>query len=555
MINGLLQFEPVAIGYWAPFLVATLVCFLAVGRAAQVDAPEVRRGLVWLLGTTGSWALFKVGYFLLPQPFKSPAYIVGLVFGFATIWVWLYFCSAYTGRSYHQHRTLRRLGAGIFLGIVAVKLTNPIHGLYFEATFVSTPFEYLAIEHGVFHWAVTGFSYVLATTGLFMLFELYAESGYDTRPLAGLTVLLGVPVLLDLFAVLTGAVIDIIYAPLGVAAFTVGVLYVYERRFLAVQSTGEADDATIFLDAEDRIRDYTPAAAEFFPALDGASGQPLRSVIPAVAETTDSETRVLEYESDGQRRYLLTTRSTVSLGDSTAAVLFLSDITSAEKRRRELARHNQQLEGFANALAHELRNILQIIDWRLGIARQGTEPGSVTNESIRKADEASDRLTGLVDDFTTLAKYGQTVEQVEPLQFGPAVEDAWSHAEPDELALAVDGEGRIEADAGRLQELLRNVFVFARLNGARTVTVELLDDGFAIAGDGDPPGENPAGYLTFGESIPSAEAGMKLPNAKTFARAHGWSIEIDTAYYDGVRIVVRGARVERTEKPTPQPES
>src|SRR6056297_2077239 len=204
MIDGLLQFEPIEISYWVPFLVTALVCFFAVGRAAQIEAPDVRRGLVWLLGTTGVWALFKVGYFLLPRPLKNPAYLVGLVFGFATVWAWLYFCSAYTGRSYHQNRTLRRLGAGIFFGIVAVKLTNPLHGLYFEATFVSTPFEYLAIEHGVFHWTVTGLSYVLATTGLFMLFELYAESGYDTRPLAGLTVLLGLPVLFDIFAVVSG---------------------------------------------------------------------------------------------------------------------------------------------------------------------------------------------------------------------------------------------------------------------------------------------------------------------------------------------------------------
>jgi len=549
MINGLLQFEPVAIGYWAPFLFAALVCFLAVGRATQIEASDVRRGLVWLLATTGLWALFKVGYFLFPQPFKRPTYLVGLVFGFATVWAWLYFCSAYTGRSYHRNTTLRRLGAGIFLGIVAVKLTNPIHGLYFEATSASTPFEYLAIQHGVFHWAVTGLSYVLATTGLFMLFELYAESGYDTRPLAALTVLLGVPVLLDIFAVVTGAVIDVIYAPLGVAAFTIGALYVYERRFLAIQSTGEADDAAIFLDAEDRVRDYTPAAAAFFPELDGASGQPLHSVLPAVAEITDSESQILEYESDGQQRYLLTSRSTVTLGDSAGTVLLLSDITSAEQRRRELARHNQQLEGFATALAHELRNMLQIIDWRLGIAKQRTDPGSVTNESIRKADEASKRLTGLVDDFTTLAKYGQTVERLEPVEFGPAVEDAWRGAEPDEMELLIDGEGTIEADAGRLQELLRNVFVFSRLNGARTVTVELLDDGFAVGGDGEPLGENPAGYLAFGESIPSAEAGMKLPSAKTFARAHGWSIEIDTAYDGGVRIVVRDASIERTHHP------
>ena len=549
MIYPLLQFEPVAIGYWASFAVTALVCFAAIGRARQVDEPEIRRGLVWLLGTTGAWASFKVVYFLAPEPFRNPAYVVGLIFGFSTVWVWLYFCSAYTGRSYHRNRTLRRLTAAVFFGIVAVKITNPLHGLYFEAEPVTTPFEYLAIQHGVFHWAVTGLSYVLAATGLFMLFELYADSGYDTRPLAGLTVLLGAPVLLDLFAVVTGQLIDVIYAPLGVAAFSVGVLYVYERRFLAVQSTTEADDAAIFLDEEERIRDYTPAAAEFFPALDGAVGDRLGSVLPRVAESTHEETGIFEHEVAGEQRYLLTSRSTVTVGESTGAVLLLSDVTDAETRRRELARHNQQLEGFATALAHELRNMLQIIEWRLGIAEERTDVGTVTNQSIRKAADANDRLTTLVDDFTTLAKYGQTVERLEPVEFVTTVEDAWWEAASEEMTLTIDGAGTIEADAGRLQELLRNVFAFARLNGAESVTVELLADGFAVAGDGHPPGENPAGYLAFGESVPSAEAGMKLPSAKTFARVHGWSIDIDTDYGAGVRVVVDGATVDRNDGP------
>jgi signal transduction histidine kinase len=549
MSRAVLQAKPIAVGYAGVFAVTGLTCLLALVRARDIEAPAVRRGVVGLLTTTGAWALLKVVYFVVPDPFRRPAYTVGLVFGFATVWAWLYFCSAYTGRSYHESRTLRLLVVGIFASVVAVKLTNPIHGLYFETSVRTTPFNYLAIEHGIFHWTVTGLSYVLAGIGIFMLFELYHSAGYNTRPLGLLTVLLGLPVILDITAFFTDRVIEIIYAPLGVAAFVLGTLFVYERRFLAVQSAGDEDDAVIFLDENREIRDYTPAAEEFFPALANSGGEPLESVLPSVAEMADRETQTLEYERDGETRYLLMSMSSVTLGESQGQVLLFSDITTAEQRRRELQRHNEQLEGFASALAHELRNMLQIIEWRLGIADDRTEEGTVENESIEKAIGANERLTARVDDFTTLAKYGQTVDRLKPVEFETAADDAWWNVETDEMELAVTNSGTIDADPGRLRELLGNIFVFNRLNGAEEVSVELRESGFAVTDDGEPPSEDVDGYLAFGESVPTAEAGMKLPNAKTFARVHGWSIDIDTGYQDGVRVVVSQARTQLARQP------
>jgi signal transduction histidine kinase len=551
MSIAVLQAEPVAVGYVGAFALTGLACLLALGRARGVEAPAVRRGLFGLLVTTSTWALLKVVYFVVPDPFRAPAYTVGLVFGFGTVWAWLYFCSAYTGRDYHEDQTLRLLAGTVFAGVVAVKLTNPIHGLYFETSIETQPFTYLALEHGIFHWTVTGLSYVLAGIGIFMLFELYHNSGYDTRPLGLLTIVLALPVTFDIIAFFTDAVIEVIYAPLGVAIFVLGVLFVYERRFLAVQSAGEDDDAVIFLDGEGQIRDYTPAAEQLFPVLANSREQPLESVLPRVAEVTDQETQTIEYEVDGETRYLLTSTSSVTLGDSRGQVLLFSDVTTAEQRRRELRRHNEQLEGFASALAHELRNMLQIIEWRLGIANDRTEDGTVENESIQKALGANDRLTARVDDFTTLAKYGQTIDRLESVEFEVAVDDAWWNTDTGEMELTTRTGGTIDADPGRLRELLGNIFVFNRLNEAETVTVELLDAGFAVTDDGTPPGDDVDGYLAFGESVPTAEAGMKLPNAKTFAHVHGWDIDVDTSYQDGVRVVVSEARTDVAE-PTPE---
>ncbi len=544
-----LQVNPAAAGYIGAFGLTGLTCLLALARAREVEADAVRRGLVGLLGATSVWAFMKVVYFTVPDPFRRPAYTIGLVFGFATVWAWLYFCSAYTGRNYHEDPTLRTIGASIFAAVVAVKLTNPVHGLYFTTSVQTTPFTYLAIEHGVFHWTVTGLSYVLAGMGIFMLFELYHNSGYDTRPLGVLTGLLALPVILDIVAFLSDSLIKVIYAPLGVALFVLGAMFVYERRFLAVQSTGDDDSAVIFLDERDRIRDRTPAAVDFFPELADAVGQPLDRVLPRVAAISDQETETIEYEIDGESRYLLVSASSVRVGDSQGRVIVFSDITTAEQRRRELRRHNEQLEGFASALAHELRNMLQIIEWRLGIAKDRTDQGTVENESVEKAIGANKRLAARVDDFTTLAKYGQTVERLETVDLKTAVDDAWFNAETGELELVIENGGTIDADPGRLRELLGNVFVFNRLNDAATVTVELTESGFAVTDDGNPPKEDIEGYFAFGESVPTAEAGMKLPNAKTFARVHGWKIDIDTSYQDGVRVIVTEARTEIQASP------
>lgn len=546
MIGFLGQIDPAGVSYATVFGVAGLACLVSISRAREIEADDVRRGLVGLLWTTGGWALLKFGFFTFPDPFREPLYMIGLVLGFATVWAWLYFCSAYAGRSYHRNATLRRLSAATFLGVVVVKLTNPIHGLYFTTREASEPFAHLAIEHGVFHWTVTGLSYTLAAVGIFVLFELYLESGYDTRPLGVLTVLLALPVVLDLVGYTSSFLISVIYAPLGVAVFVIGVLFVYERRFLAVQSSGE-DDTVVFLDDEHRVRDYTPGAVETFPALKGSIDEQLADRLPRVADAVADGDQIIEYDEhdrDGGTRYYFVSTSAVTLGNSEGVVVLFSDVTAAEERRRELDRHNTQLEGFASALAHELRNMLQVIDWRLAVVTDRLEEGTLEHESVESALEANARLADRVNDFTTLARYGQTVERVQPITLSEVGEHAWWQTDTGEMEMQVRADGTVEADPSRLQELFTNAFQFARLNGADTVTLEVLDGGFAIAGDGEPPGDDVGGYLEFGESVPDAESGMKLPNVRTFARVHGWIVTVDTDYQAGVRLVVDGVTTD-----------
>ncbi len=332
----------IGLAYIGLFGVSGVTCLAAIPRARRFDTPDVRRGLVGLLATAGLWAVLKAAFLVLPAPFREPTYTLGLAIGFGTVWAWLYFCSAYAGQDYHRNRTLRRLGVTVFLAVVAVKFTNPWHGVYFTTSEVTTPFSYLAIEHDVFHWTATGLSYVLSGIGIFILFQFYSESGYNTRPLTGLTALLAFPVLFDIGAQFTPRLIEFIYAPVGVAAFAIGVLFVSQRRFLAVQET-RGDDLSIYLDENTRIGDYSPAVEEVVPELENATGKRLSEAVPAVADVIDGDDQILEREEDGENRYYFVSVSNTTLGETGAEVIQLSDVTQTERQRRQLIEREREL--------------------------------------------------------------------------------------------------------------------------------------------------------------------------------------------------------------------
>lgn len=335
--------DPAGFLYTAAYFVSGLVCLLLIPRARSFDDTGMRTGLVWLLATTAVWGFLKTAFLLVPAPFREPSYTLGLVAGFATVWAWLYFCSAYTGRNFHENRTLRRLGGGVFLFVVSAKLTNPIHGLYFTTSEATSPFPHLAIEHGALHWGATGLAYVLSAVGLFMIFELYVRSDYNTRPLGALTVLLGLPVVFDAVALLTPRLISVIYAPVGVAVFAAGVLFAFPERLVAVRTAIRDGGASVYLDGDWRVRDASAAATALFPALEGATGDPLAEVLPDVAAALDDD-GILTREVDGDTRHYLVGTDPVGVDDSGAQVLTVTDVTEFERQRRQLRRQERELD-------------------------------------------------------------------------------------------------------------------------------------------------------------------------------------------------------------------
>ena len=136
---------------------------------------------------------------------------------------------------------------------------------------------------------VTGLSYALVGIGFFMLYEMFLSTDYDTAPLGAVVAVTALPAAFDILGVVTSVLLDVNHEAIGVAAFAVGVLYVYEEQFLSVQVTGNVDDPVVFLDSERRVRDYNDHARTTFPELEEAVGVRLGEVLPEAVAAADDD--------------------------------------------------------------------------------------------------------------------------------------------------------------------------------------------------------------------------------------------------------------------------
>jgi signal transduction histidine kinase len=528
----------------AAFLVASLACVASLPALAKIRNADTQRGLRWLLGLSGGWAAAHVGFLVAPGRVpKLVFYSAGLVVGFAAVGAWLYVCSAYTGRSYHRNPTYRRAAAGVFLGVIALKLTNPLHDAYYTVAVAAEPFPHLAVQSGVLHWVAMATAYALAFVGYFMLFELFVEIDHDTRPLLVLVALTGTPALLDLVGTTTTLLVDITYEPLGVAVFAIGVTVGYIDRFEAIRLAAERDTPVVAVGSGGRIREVNHAAERLFPVLADARGQPFDAALPAVAARLDDGDPILPVAgAGGSTRYYRITQTPYGAGQTgLGRTVVFSDVTDRERYRRELERQNDRLERFAQLLSHDLRNPLNVATGRIDLVRD--EIGD--DEHVEAVQEALDRMAALIDDILTLARTGETVENWESVDLATVARDSWEMVETADAELDGTITRSVRADPDRVKRLFENLFRNAidHAGPETTLTIGDLPDerGFFVQDDGPGIPESDRDVVfDHGYTTDDAGTGFGLSIVGEVVEAHGWSITITESPDGGARFEIAG---------------
>jgi signal transduction histidine kinase len=539
------------------FALSGAACFAAALRGSRLRNDDARRGLRWLLVLVGAWGFLQAGVLVAgAEPTAVALYVLALIVGFATPFAWLYFASAYAGRESHRRRRYRWPAAALYVGVVALKVTNPVHGQYFDASLRTEPVRRLVVEEGALYWGSLAVAYLLSAVGFYLLYRLFRESDGSSWALAGLFAATGLAVVPNAVAAAApSALPQLSYEPLGVAVFAVGTVYLVEDTFLAVERTATRSfvertaGGVLVCDADGRLRDHNERAAELFPEV-GAGAARVDDLAPNVADAYRSERPALVdlRDGDGERRTYCVTSERLEVGGAAFGwALLVQDVTDIERQRERLDRHEEAFGDMAGAIAHELRNSVAVADGYLAEAADRLDDGDAAGaaDSVAVARGRVDRIGGVVEDLHTFVRHVRDVGDRSFVDFETAVADAAEAVDAD-VTVAVEGDGEVLATPTRFKQVLKNALAFAAFNEATTVTVTLSDDGFAVADDGRfAAGDSGALLFEYESAEPSAEAGMSLPNVRALARVEGWAVEPDADYEAGVRYEVRGATVER----------
>lgn len=238
-------------------------------------------------------------------------------------------------------------------------------------------------------------------------------------------------------------------------------------------------------------------------------------------------------------------------GDIVGLIGVTRDITRWKRREQELRRQNERLEAFSELVSHDLRNPLQVARSSLTLAQEVCDC-----DHLDRVENAHSRMDEMIDDVLTLAKYGQTVVEAEPVSLSQVVTQAWGTVGDERGTLDVAGDlGTITCDPNQLQRLLENLFrnalEHASDDGPATIRVESISRswpkhpeedprrGFAVADDGPGiPEEERDRVLDAGYTRATDGTGFGLAIVNEIVDAHGWTLDIQESADGGARFEI-----------------
>ena len=214
-------------------------------------------------------------------------------------------------------------------------------------------------------------------------------------------------------------------------------------------------------------------------------------------------------------------------------VVTTRDISERKQREQELKRQNQRLERFSDAISHDLRNPLDVLDGSLELARETGE-----DAHFERAERSIDRMYTLIDDLLVLAKQGVDPAETESVDLSTLSQRAWAMVDTQDATLETDTDDSIKADEGAILELLENLFRNAIEHGGDDVTVTVGTEpwGFYVTDDGAGFSDGTADLFEPGYSTADEGTGFGLCIVEQIVDAHNWEVTATDSESGGARF-------------------
>lgn len=220
------------------------------------------------------------------------------------------------------------------------------------------------------------------------------------------------------------------------------------------------------------------------------------------------------------------------------SVGILRDASAEQRRREQLAQQNERLEEFTSIVSHDLRTPLSNAEAAAELARTtGSE------DAFARLEREHERMEEMIEELLILAREGETVSEVEPVDVAAVATEAWeSFRCPENDFTRPNGDIVVDGDESRIRRLFENLFRNSVEHSQSPASVKLgpVDGGFYVADDG--PGIDESQHeKVFEAGYTTAKDGTRfgLSVVKRIADAHGWEITLSDSDADGVRFEFR----------------
>ena len=204
---------------------------------------------------------------------------------------------------------------------------------------------------------------------------------------------------------------------------------------------------------------------------------------------------------------------------------------------RELRQKNKRLDKFASIVSHDLRSPLEVAMGQVELARDECD-----SPHLERATTAHDRIAAIIEDTLTLSRLGKTVEDKQDIELKKFVYDCWELVETGSITFdPPPAPVQIRADPDRLKQVCENLFRNAAEHAGEgvTVSVDRLEDGFAISDDG--PGlPDDVDIFETGKTTSAEGTGFGLSIVEEIVTAHGWEIRATESETGGATFEITG---------------
>jgi signal transduction histidine kinase len=156
-------------------------------------------------------------------------------------------------------------------------------------------------------------------------------------------------------------------------------------------------------------------------------------------------------------------------------------------------------------------------------------------------------MSELIDDLLQLSRVGDDTESMESVSLAELPNNCWQSVETGDATLQTKTSRTIQADPGRLAQLLENLMRNAveHTSLSVTVTVGELEGGFYVEDDGSGiPEDSRNDVFDAGHTTIEEGTGFGLSIVKEVAEAHGWEITITEGSEGGARFEITNVEFE-----------